>query len=35
MMAGMIEIGKGDRRGGNWVEKEGKLPDMERERIEK
>jgi hypothetical protein len=29
MIAGMMGIGREDRRGGNYVEKEGKLPAME------
>jgi hypothetical protein len=35
MIAGMIEIGRGDPRGGKYAEKEGKLPAMERESVGK
>jgi hypothetical protein len=35
MIVGMVEIGSEDRRGGKCVEKEGKLPAMERESVGK
>jgi hypothetical protein len=35
MIAGVVEIGRGDPRGGKCVEKEGKLPAMGRESVGK
>jgi hypothetical protein len=35
MIAGMVEIGRGDPRGGKCVEKDGKSRATERERVRK